>query len=121
MIERATAQPCAVAQTKFFGLLLVFYRTAHHFTTLETQLYRLIGELGGATLSKIRAVQEAQAQLERERWLGEFSDRAIRIPDLETLLTQAAQSLQDVVQADGVIASLTLAESSRAERPGDEA
>ncbi len=99
-------------KAEFFALLMVSYTAAHNFTPLETQLYRIIGELAGVTLERIAVIQEARTQLGRERWLREFSERVIRIPELEMLIAQAAQSLQDVVQADGVIAAIALPESS---------
>lgn len=98
-------------KAKFFALLMVSYNAVHHFTPLETQLYRIIGELAGVTLERIAVIQEARMQLGRERWLREFGERVIRIPDLEMMIAQAAQSLQDVVQADGVIASIALPDS----------
>ncbi len=116
LLERS--ENCGIAlvplrtKAKFFALLMVSYNTVHHFTPLETQLYRIIGELAGVILERIAVIQEAQMQLGRERWLREFGERVIRIPDLEMMIAQAAQSLQDVVQADGVIASIALPESS---------
>ncbi len=95
----------------FFALLMVSYNVVHHFTPLETQLYRLMGELAGVTLERIAVIHETQVQLERERWLREFGERVVRIPDLEMMMAQAAQSLRDVVQADGVVASIALPES----------
>ncbi len=120
LLEKSVGSSIALiplrTKAEFFALLLVSYNTVHHFTPLETQLYRIVGELAGVTLERIAVIQEARTQLGRERWLREFSERVIRIPDLEAMVAQAAQSLQDVVQADGVIAAITLPESSTESR-----
>jgi GAF domain-containing protein len=121
LLERS--ENCGIAlvplrtKTEFFALLTVSYNVVHHFTPLETQLYRIIGELAGVTLDRIAVIREAQMQLGRERWLREFGERVVRIPDLEMMIAQAARSLQDVVQADGVIASIVLPESSLGNKP----
>ncbi len=112
LVERAAQRSVALVpfrmQGRFLGLLMVTYSTAHQFTPLETQLYRIIGDLVSVTLERIAVVQEAQRQLEHERWLREFGERVTRTPDLETMLAQAAQALQDIARADGVRAMLTM-------------
>jgi len=97
--------------TEFYGLVMVGFDGAHRSTSLETQIYRAIGEFGGVTLEKIALLREAQTRLAQEQWLREFSERVLQTPDLEAMLAQAAQSLQDVVHADGVVAKLTLPEA----------
>ena len=79
----------------------------------KSQLYRIIKDLGGAALARIQLVQDAEARVERERWLREFGERVMRMPDLDTMMVQAAESLQDVVQADGVVVSIALPESAQ--------
>ncbi|MGC9395256.1 MAG: GAF domain-containing protein [Anaerolineae bacterium] len=99
------------AGTEFYGLVMVGFDGAYRSTSLETQIYRAIGEFGGVTLEKIALLREAQTRLAQEQWLREFSERVLQTPDLEAMLAQAAQSLQDVVHADGVVATLTLPEA----------
>ncbi|HQK13025.1 MAG TPA: GAF domain-containing protein [Anaerolineae bacterium] len=110
LLERSEQRSVALiplrVQGRFWGLLMVTYSTAHQFTPLEMQLYRVIGDLTSVTLERIAVVQEAQRQLEQERWLREFGERVIRTPDLEAMLVQAAQALQDIARADGVRATL---------------
>ena len=96
------------AGAEFYGLVMVGFDDAHRLTTLETQLYRAIGELGGVTLERIALLDAAQTRLAQEQWLREFSERVLQTPDLEKMLMQAAQSLQDITLADGVVAALTL-------------
>lgn len=102
------------ADADLLGVLMVSYHTAHHFTPFEVQLYRIIEDLGGVALAHIQLVQVAEARVEQERWLREFGERVMRVPDLDAMMAQAAQSLQDAVQADGVVVSIALPESSPA-------
>ncbi len=104
------------AGVEFFGMVIVSYDVVHRFTTLETQIYRIIGEFGGVTLEKIALLRETQARLAQERWLREFSERVLQTSDLEMMLAQAVQSLQDVAHADGVVAVLTLPETRTTQR-----
>mgnify|MGYP000467189465 CR=1 FL=1 len=99
------------AGAEFYGLVMVGFDGAHRCTTLETHIYRAIGEFGGATLEKIALLRDAQARLAQERWLREFSERVLQTPDLEVMLAQATQSLQDIASADGVAATLMLPEA----------
>ena len=101
-------------ESDLLSVLMVAYGTQHHFTPLEVQLYRIIKDLGGAALARIQLVQDAEARVERERWLREFGERVMRMPDLDTMMAEAAQSLQDVVQADGVVVSIALPEAAQA-------
>lgn len=103
------------ADAEFYGLVMVGFDGTHRSTTLETQSYRAIGEFGGVALKKIASLLEAQTRLAQEQWLREFSERVLQTPDLEAMLAQAAQSLQDVVHADGVVATLTLPETHTAQ------
>ncbi len=98
------------AGEQFYGLVMVGFDGAHRSTTLETQLYRAIGEGGSVTLERIALLREAQTHLAQEQWLREFGERVLQTPDLEAMLTQAMQSLQEVAYADGVVAALTLPE-----------
>lgn len=98
--------------TDLLGVLVVSYQTAHHFTPFEMQLYRIIEDLGGAALARIHVMQVAEARVERERWLREFGERVMRMPDLNTMMAEAAQALQDAVQADGVVVSIAVPEVS---------
>lgn len=103
------------AGATFYGLVMVGFDSAHRSTTLETQIYRAIGEFGGVMLERIASLREAQTRLAQEQWLREFSERVLQIPDLEAMLMQAAQSLQEVAYADGVVATLTLPEARTAQ------
>jgi hypothetical protein len=103
------------AGTEFYGLVMVGFDGAHRSTPLETQVYRAVEEFGSVTLERIASLREVQTRLEREQWLREFSERVLQTPDLEAMLAQAAQSLQEVVYADGVIAALTLPEVNAAQ------
>jgi hypothetical protein len=103
------------AGVEFYGLVLVGFEGAHHLTTLEMQLYRTIGEVGGVTLERIALLREVQTRLAQEQWLREFSERVLQTPDLGKMLAQATQSLQDVALADGVVAALTLPEARTVE------
>lgn len=105
------------AGAEFYGVLMVIYNVAHRFATLETQVYRVIGDFAGVTLEKITLLREAQMRLGQERWLREFSERVQQTPDLQVMLARAAQSLQDVVAADGVTAALTLPQFSVEREP----
>lgn len=98
------------AGEQFYGLVMIGFDGTHRSTTLETQLYRAIGEGGSVTLERIALLREAQTHLAQEQWLHEFSERVLQTPDLEAMLTQAVQSLQEVAYADGVVAALTLPE-----------
>ncbi len=94
----------------FYGLVMVGFDGTHRSTTLETQLFRVIGEGGSVTLERIALLREVQTRLAQEQWLREFGERVLQTPDLEAMLTQAMQSLQEVASADGVAAALTLPE-----------
>ncbi len=100
-------------ESELLGLLLVSYNTLHRFTPLERQLYRVLADLCGVALERIKLVQDAQTRLNRERWIRQFADQMMRIPDLQTMVVEAAEALQDVVQAEGVVVSLTAPEMSR--------
>lgn len=97
-------------ESDLLSVLLVAYDTQHIFTPLESQLYRIIKDLGGAALARIKLIQDAEARVERERWLREFGERVMRMPDLDTMMVQAAESLLDAVQADGVVVSIAMPE-----------
>ncbi|MFN2108229.1 MAG: GAF domain-containing protein [Anaerolineae bacterium] len=103
------------AGTEFYGLVMVGFDGAHRSTPLETQVYRAVEAFGSVTLERIASLREVQTRLAREQWLREFSERVLQTPDLEAMLAQAAQSLQEVVYADGVIAALTLPEVNAAQ------
>ena len=106
------------AGAEFYGLVMVGFDGAHRSTTLETHIYRAIAEFGGGTLARLALLREAQTRLAQEQWLREFSERVLQTPDLETMLAQAAQALQEVAYADGVVATLTLPEA-RATQVGE--
>jgi GAF domain-containing protein len=103
------------AGAEFYGLVMVGFDGAHRSTTLETQVYRAIAEFGGVTLERIALLREVQTRLAQEQWLREFSEHVLQTPDLEVMLAQAAQSLQEVAYADGVVAALTLPEGRAAQ------
>lgn len=93
-------------EAQCLGVLLVTYNTPHQFTPLQGQLYRVLADLAGVALERMRLVQAAHTRLERERWLRDFGERVMRLPDLKSLMTESTQLLQQVVQADGVVVSL---------------
>jgi hypothetical protein len=74
---------------------------------LERRIYDLLADLGAVALERTQLLQVAQTRLEREQWIREFGERVMRIPDLKAMMAQAAQSLQEAVQADGVVVALT--------------
>lgn len=92
------------------GTLLVTYNAPHYFTPLQGQLYLVLADLGGRALERIWLLQQAQAHLESERWIREFGEVVMRIPDLETMIAQSAALLQDVSKSDGVLVSLSAPE-----------
>jgi hypothetical protein len=100
--------------------VMISYDVRHHSTTLETQIYHAIGEFGGVMLERIALLREVQTRLAQERWLREFSERVLQTPDLAAMLEQAAQSLQEVAYADGVVATLTLPGARAAQDRADE-
>jgi uncharacterized protein YigA (DUF484 family) len=108
------------AGAEFFGMVMISYDVRHHSTTLETQIYHAIGEFGGVMLERIALLREVQTRLAQERWLREFSERVLQTPDLAAMLEQAAQSLQEVAYADGVVATLTLPGARAAQDRADE-
>jgi GAF domain-containing protein len=103
-------------ESECLGVLLITYNTPHQFTPLQGQLQRVLANLATVALERIRLLHEAQTRVSRERWLREFGEQVMRIPDLEMMVAQSAQLLQDAVQADGVLLSLTPPETD-AERP----
>jgi GAF domain-containing protein len=111
LIERAGVVGLALVPIRvtsgLLGVLVVSYGTAHRFTTLERRIYDLLADLGAVALERTQLLQVAQTRLEREQWIREFGERVMRIPDLKAMMAQAAQSLQEAVQADGVVVALT--------------
>lgn len=107
-------------EATLLGVLMVFYDTAHQFSMLEVQLYRIIEELGGVALERMGLINEAQSRVESERWLREFSEHIMRTPDLGTMMVEAAQSLRTAIQADGVAVSVALSDIESASPVGDE-
>lgn len=100
-------------ESETLGLLLTTYNTLHQFSPLERQLYRVLADLSGVALERIKLVQESQMRLERERWIRQFADHMMRIPDLQTMVVEAAEALREVVQAEGVLISLSPPESAQ--------
>lgn len=105
-------------ETHCLGVLLITYNTPHVFTPLQGQLQRVLANLAAVALERIRLLHEAQTRVNRERWLREFGEQVMRIPDLETMVAQSAQLLQDVVQAEGVLVSLAPPEEASDESAG---
>ena len=93
-------------ESQCLGVVLITYNTPHQFTPLQGQLQRVLANLATVALERIRLLHEAQTRVSRERWLREFGEQVMRIPDLEMMVAQSAQMLQDAVQADGVLLSL---------------
>ena len=103
------------AETEWLGTLVVWYTASHRFTPLEARLYRVLADLGGVALERTELVQQAETRLERERWIRQFGEQVLRIPSLEAMIVEAAQSLQEAVRADGVVISLVAPEDNRAD------
>ncbi|MBN2004977.1 MAG: GAF domain-containing protein [Anaerolineae bacterium] len=101
------------------GTLLVTYHASHYFTALQGQLYLVLADLAGRALERIWLLQQAQTHLESERWIREFGEAVMRIPDLATMVAQSAALLQDVSKADGVLVSLSASEQGSLEVPGE--
>ncbi len=99
-------------EEEFLGVLLVIYDAPHQFSALQMQLYRTLSDLAGIALERTALVQRIEARLERERWVQDFGEQVMRIPDLETIMTQSVQALQEIAQADGVMVALTVPEDS---------
>jgi GAF domain-containing protein len=93
-------------ESNFLGTLLVTYDTPHKFTSLQAQLYRVLADMSGVALERTMLVRQAESRLERERWIREFGEHVMRIPDLETVLVQSTELLQNAVQADSILVSL---------------
>jgi len=93
-------------ESQCLGVVLITYNTPHQFTPLQGQLQRVLTNLATVALERIRLLHEAQTRVGRERWLREFGEQVLRIPDLETMVAQSAQLLQDAVQAESVLVSL---------------
>ncbi len=94
------------SEVELQGLMFVTYVVPHQFSPTERQLYRILSSMGGIALERLELMSYAQAQVARDRWLREFTEKLIQIPDLRTVTKEAAQILQNSVGAKGVIVSL---------------
>ncbi|MBN1486749.1 MAG: GAF domain-containing protein [Anaerolineae bacterium] len=88
------------------GIFIISYYTVHTFSPIEQQLYRALADLVGVALGRTQLVYESQRRVERERQMREFTETLSRIPDLQVVMEQAAEALQELVLADGVLIAL---------------
>lgn len=91
---------------RLLGVLGITFNVLHVFSPAEEQLYQTLVGLSGAALQRLLLVHEAERRVEMERQLRRFSDQLANIFDVQLLAAQAAQTLQTLVSADGVVVSL---------------
>jgi GAF domain-containing protein len=110
LVERLESRSVALVPLRvedtLLGILFVFYNVLHQFTPLEGRIYRVLTDLSGVALERTRLLDEAQRRLAQERWVRDFSEEMMRIPNLQMVMARAAQALQELVGADGVMISL---------------
>ncbi len=91
---------------RLLGVLLLSYATARRFSSLEDRLYRVLADLSGVALERTQLVQDAQTRLRQERWMREFGEQMMRVPDVQTIVRRAAEALQGLADADSVLVAL---------------
>ncbi|MBN1922694.1 MAG: GAF domain-containing protein [Anaerolineae bacterium] len=95
------------AEGHLMGILGIVFHTLHGFTAAEETLFGLLMEFSGAALQRLQLMRSARRRVEMEQQLRGFSDQLADIFDLQLLASSAASALQTLVDADGVLVSLT--------------
>lgn len=95
------------AEGRLLGVLGIVFHTLHGFTAAEETLFGTLMEFSGAALQRLRLMRTARRRVEMEQQLRGFSDQLADIFDLQLLASSAASALQTLVDADGVLVSLT--------------
>jgi len=92
---------------RLLGVLGVVFQTLHVFSPTEETLFGSLMEFSGAALQRLQLLRTARRRVEMEQQLRGFSDQLADIFDLQLLASSAASALQTLVDADGVLVSLT--------------
>lgn len=95
------------AEGRLLGVLGIVFHTLHGFTVAEETLFGTLMEFSGAALQRLQLMRTARRRVEMEQQLRGFSDQLADIFDLQLLASSAASALQTLVDADGVLVSLT--------------
>ncbi|MDX9953536.1 MAG: GAF domain-containing protein [Anaerolineae bacterium] len=95
------------AEGRLLGVLGIVFHTLHEFTAAEETLFDMLMEFSGAALQRLQLMRTARRRVEMEQQLRGFSDQLADIFDLQLLASSAASALQTLVDADGVLVSLT--------------
>lgn len=86
-----------VARRHWFGLLTVFYRTPHAFTSAETDFYRTLADQAALAFEGQRLLAETQRRAEREQLIRQITDKVRATPDLEAILQTTVQELSEAM------------------------
>jgi GAF domain-containing protein len=88
----ALLQPIAV-RGRWFGLLAVFYRSSHEFTSAESDFFRTLTDQAALAFEGQRLLAETQRRAQREQLIRQITDKVRATSDLDTILQTTVQEL----------------------------